>query len=158
MKIKLALATAVIVSAATTLSHAGCMRCGPIQNVTDATVPTVSGHALSNDDVKKAIMRAGTTLGWKMSADAPGKITGRLEVRKHTAVVEIPYSTKSYSIVYKSSTNLDGVMTQLTDVVNRLNGGTGTSPAGADNGNTPPPAYNNAGGGGRAYLFPRTQE
>ena len=107
MKIKLALATAVIVSAATTLSHAGCMRCGPIQNVTDATVPTVSGHALSNDDVKKAIMRAGTTLGWKMSADAPGKITGRLEVRKHTAVVEIPYSTKSYSIVYKSSTNLD---------------------------------------------------
>jgi len=107
VKIKLALATAVIVSAATTLSHAGCMRCGPIQNVTDATVPTVSGHALSNDDVKKAIMRAGTTLGWKMSADAPGKITGRLEVRKHTAVVEIPYSTKSYSIVYKSSTNLD---------------------------------------------------
>jgi peptidoglycan DL-endopeptidase CwlO len=48
----------------------------------------------------------------------------------------------------ESSTNLDGVMTQLTDVVNRLNGGTGTSPAGADSGNTPPPAYNNAGGGG----------
>jgi cell wall-associated NlpC family hydrolase len=48
----------------------------------------------------------------------------------------------------ESSTNLDGVMTQLTDVVNRLNGGAGTSPAGADGGNNPPPAYNTSGGGG----------
>jgi hypothetical protein len=52
-------------------------------------------------------MRAGTTLGWKMKADAPGKITAQLDVRKHSAVVEIPYSSKSYSIVYKSSVNLE---------------------------------------------------
>ena len=88
MRIKLALATAVILSAVAMPSQAGCMRCGPIQNVTDATVPS-SGKALSNDEVKKAIMRAGTTLGWKMSADAPGKITATLDVRKHSAVVEI---------------------------------------------------------------------
>ena len=107
MRIKLALAAAVVLSAATMVSHAGCMRCGPIQNVTDAPVPTVSGQTPSSDDVRKAIMRAGMTLGWKMSADAPGKVTGKLEVRKHTAVIEIPYSTKSYSILYKSSVNLE---------------------------------------------------
>ena len=28
-------------------------------------------------------------------------------MRKHTAVVEIPYSARSYSILYKSSANLD---------------------------------------------------
>ena len=107
MRIKIALATAVILSAATMSSHAGCMRCGPIQNVTDAAVPNVSGKALSSDEVRKAIMRAGTTLGWKMNADAPGKITGTLDVRKHSAVIEIPYSSRSYSINYKSSVNLD---------------------------------------------------
>ena len=106
MRIKLALATAVVLSAVAMPSQAGCMRCGPIQNVTDASVPS-SGKPLSNDEVRKAIMRAGTTLGWKMNADAPGKITATLDVRKHSAVVEIPYSSKSYSINYKTSVNLE---------------------------------------------------
>jgi hypothetical protein len=107
MRMKIALATAVTLSAVAMPSQAGCMRCGPIQNVTDATVSTASGKALGSDDVRKAILRAGTTLGWKMTADAPGKITGQLDVRKHSAVVEIPYSAKSYSINYKSSVNLE---------------------------------------------------
>ena len=107
MRMELALATAVILSATATASHAGCMRCGPIQNITDAPVPSASGKALSNDEVRKAILRAGTTLGWKMSADAPGRVMATLNVRKHTAVVEIPYSSKSYSINYKSSVNLE---------------------------------------------------
>lgn len=107
MKIKLALATAAILAAATMASQAACMRCAPIQNVSDAPVPSVSGKPLTNDEVRKAIMRAGATLGWQMKADAPGKVTGTLNVRKHTAVVEIPYSTRSYSINYKSSVNLN---------------------------------------------------
>lgn len=106
MRIKLALATAVILTAATMTSHGACMRCGPIQNVTDAPVPSASGKALSSDEVRKAILRAGMMLGWQMNAGAPGKITGTLNVRKHTAVVEIPYSSRSYSINYKSSVNL----------------------------------------------------
>lgn len=107
MRIKLALATAVILTAATMTAHGACGRCAPIQNVTDAPVPSVSGKALSSDEVRKAIMRAGATLGWKMNADAPGKVTGTLNLRTHTAVVEIPYSTSSYSINYKSSVNLN---------------------------------------------------
>lgn len=107
MKTKLALAAAVMLSAVAMTSHAACMRCGPIQNVTDASVPSPGGKSLSRDDVKKSIMRAGGTLGWKMDDSAPGKITGTLNVRTHTAVIEIPYSTKSYSINYKSSVNLE---------------------------------------------------
>lgn len=108
MRTKLALATAAILTAATMTSHGACMRCGPIQNVTDAPVPSASGRPLSSDEVRKAIMRAGTSLGWQMNADAPGRITGTLNVRsKHTAVVEIPYSSRSYSINYKSSVNLN---------------------------------------------------
>lgn len=107
MRIKLGLTTAVILTAATMTSHGACMRCAPIQNVTDAPVPSASGKALSSDEVRKAIMRAGTTLGWQMNANAPGKIMGTLNVRKHTAVVEIPYSSRNYSINYRSSVNLN---------------------------------------------------
>lgn len=107
MQIKLVLATAVILTAAAMTSQGACMRCAPIQNVVDAPVPNLSGKTLSGDEVRKAILRAGTTLGWQMKADAPGRITGTLNVRKHTAVVEIPYSSRSYSINYKSSVNLN---------------------------------------------------
>ena len=107
MKIALAFVSAVILSAATMASHAACMRCAPIQNVTNAPVTTGSGKPISAEEVRKSIVRAGVTLGWKMNAETPGKVTGTLDVRKHTAVVEIPYSAKSYSINYKSSVNLD---------------------------------------------------
>ena len=103
---KAALAIAALLAAASISSQAACMRCGPIQNVTDAPVPAASGKPLGAEDVKKAIIRAGGTLGWKMDEQAPGKIVGTLNVRTHTAVVEIPYSARSYSINYKSSVNL----------------------------------------------------
>jgi peptidoglycan DL-endopeptidase CwlO len=47
----------------------------------------------------------------------------------------------------ESSTNLEAVMTQLTGVVDRLNGGGATTPASAES-NNPPAAYNSPGGGG----------
>jgi cell wall-associated NlpC family hydrolase len=51
-----------------------------------------------------------------------------------------------------SSTNLEAVMTQLTGVVDKLNGGAPTTAASADGGtdgggNNPPAAYNSSGGG-----------
>ncbi|MGB3441231.1 MAG: C40 family peptidase [Actinophytocola sp.] len=47
----------------------------------------------------------------------------------------------------ESSTNLEAVMTQLTGVVDRLNGGGATTPSSAES-NSPPAAYNSGGGGG----------
>jgi hypothetical protein len=78
----------------------------PILNVSDAAATSASGKALSADQVRSAIVRAGSALGWQMKDEGPGKLTGRLQLRDHTAVVDIPYSASKYSIVYKSSTNL----------------------------------------------------
>lgn len=47
----------------------------------------------------------------------------------------------------ESSTNLEAVMTQLTGVVDRLNGGGATTPSSAES-SAPPAAYNSGGGGG----------
>ena len=77
----------------------------PIQNVNDATV--VSASPVQTSQVKSAIMIAGTSLGWQMAEVSPGLIQGTLNLRKHTAVVDIPYSAAKYSIVYRSSINLD---------------------------------------------------
>jgi hypothetical protein len=56
--------------------------------------------------VRGAIVRAGSALGWIMKDDGPGRITGTLMLRTHTAVVDIPYSANDYSILYKSSVDL----------------------------------------------------
>jgi hypothetical protein len=61
----------------------------------------------TKDDVKKAILRAGSSLGWKLVDNGPDAMIGTLLLRTHTAVVDIPYSATQYSITYKDSTNLN---------------------------------------------------
>jgi len=83
--------------------------CGsvPIMNVNDAAVASTSGKALSDEQVRGAIIRAGTSLGWQMKEEGPNLLRGTLVLRTHTAVVDIPFSTTSFSIKYRSSVNLD---------------------------------------------------
>lgn len=100
-KIHAALAAACLVA-----TIAGCARMGPIYNVNDAPVASASGKAMTAAQVRSAILTAGAALGWQMADAGPGRIVGTLNLRTHQAVVEIPYSAKSYSIVYKSSQNL----------------------------------------------------
>jgi len=84
---------------------AGCTS-QPIVNVTDAPVVTTGGKPLTSDQVRDAIVKAGSALGWAMTPDSPGLITGRLSLRDHVAVVDIRYTPKAFSIIYKDSTNL----------------------------------------------------
>lgn len=79
----------------------------PIMNVEGAPVMTASGKSLSQSEVRSAILRAGAGLGWQMKDEGPNTIVGTLNLRTHTAVVEIPYSTKAYSVRYRSSVDLD---------------------------------------------------
>jgi len=79
----------------------------PIYNVQDQPITTASGTAPSSPDVRTAILQAGAALGWQMRDVKPCLMEGELHLRTHSAVVDIPYNSKSYSIVYKSSTNLD---------------------------------------------------
>jgi hypothetical protein len=85
---------------------AGCTS-APIMNVDNAVVSSASGKPLTQDQVRGAIIRAGTALGWQMKDEGPNKLIGTLMLRTHTAVVEIPYSATSFSIRYRSSVNLD---------------------------------------------------
>lgn len=77
-----------------------------IVNVKDAPVKTLSGKELTLDQVTKAIVLAGMGLKWEMEVAEPGHIIGTLNLRSHKAVVDIPYTTKAYSIMFKDSRGL----------------------------------------------------
>jgi hypothetical protein len=80
----------------------------PLYNVKDSNMPPAAvGKELKLDDVTRAIVQAGTGLGWDMRVAKPGQIVGTLRLRSHTAVVDIPYTTSSYSIIYNSSQKLN---------------------------------------------------
>ena len=102
MRISIKLAGLLIATAAL----AGCNTM-PIHNVSDAPVVSASGRPLSHDQVRSAIVRGGAALGWQMRDEGPNKLVGTLTLRTHTAVVEIPYSSRAYSVRYRSSVNLD---------------------------------------------------
>lgn len=85
---------------------AGC-NTAPILNVNQTAATNASGKPLSREQVRGAIVRAGAALGWQMKDEGANTVVGTIQLRKHTAIVEIPYSASNYSIKYRSSENLD---------------------------------------------------
>ena len=85
---------------------AACATTQPVYDVTQAPIAANKPNP-TMDDISKAIVRAGTGLGWQMNPDRPGHLTGRLLLRTHVAVVDIDYTQSVYSIKYRESTNLD---------------------------------------------------
>ena len=77
----------------------------PIYNVTGTPIPPNPLATMEN--IEKAVMRAGLTLGWQIAPKSPGLAEGVLVLRTHRAVVDIAYDTKTFSITYKDSINLD---------------------------------------------------
>jgi hypothetical protein len=96
----------VLVACVVVAAVVGCRGGGQIYQVKDAPIQTATGKVPSIEDVQKAIITAGAGLGWQMTVAKPGEIIGTLNVRSHQAVVSIPYTVKSYSILYKDSSNL----------------------------------------------------
>ena len=86
------------------LFMAGC-RGANVYNVVEAPIPTT--QKVSNDKIFKAIKAAGRSLGWNVKKLKNGEAKASINVRgKHTAVVQITYNQKSYSINYLNSQNL----------------------------------------------------
>ena len=77
----------------------------PIYNVNSAPIPPNPAATLEN--IEKAVIRAGLQLGWQIVTQGLGKAEGVLVLRTHRAVVDITYDTRSFSITYKDSVNLD---------------------------------------------------
>ena len=76
-----------------------------IQNIENS--PITSTQQLSMADVERAIIEGARVRGWQPGVVAPGHIEAVLYIRSHVAKVDILFDTKSYSITYKDSTNLD---------------------------------------------------
>lgn len=58
-------------------------------------------------EVEAAIKRAGAGLGWHIKTVSPGHLEARLPIRTHLAVTDIRHDTQTFSINYKTSTNLN---------------------------------------------------
>ena len=79
-------------------------------SVKDSPIKTLSGQDLTLGQVTNAIVLAGMGLKWEMVVAEPGHIIGTLDLPSHQAVLDIPYTTKTYSITYKNSQNLLGMV------------------------------------------------
>src|SRR5437762_7756330 len=99
-------ASKVALALVITIAITACARNAPVYNLPEAPV-TASKPNASLDEVGKAIIRAGATLGWQMKQVKPGLILGTLNVREHMAAVDVQYTPQSYSIQYKDSSNLN---------------------------------------------------
>ena len=95
-----------LAAAAAALVLAACQTLVPVYTVNDAAISTSSGKHLNAGQVRSAIITAGTSLGWHVVDAGPGRLEGTLHLRTHTAVVDIPYSGAKYSILYRSSEDL----------------------------------------------------
>ncbi|MBL3600610.1 MAG: hypothetical protein JMN25_12215 [gamma proteobacterium endosymbiont of Lamellibrachia anaximandri] len=95
----------VLIVSMVTLFLAGCPHQAMVYNVEDASV-VANKDGVTMDDVRKAIIRAGATLGWNMNDKGPGLVEGTIHLRSHMAQVDIPYDAQTYSIKYKNSDNL----------------------------------------------------
>jgi hypothetical protein len=79
----------------------------PIHNVKGAPVETPGGKPPTLAEVEKAVVRAGTALGWKMQPVRPGVMVGTLNLRRHSAIVDVTFDTRTFNITYKDSVELD---------------------------------------------------
>ncbi|MDR1360187.1 MAG: hypothetical protein LBJ82_04315 [Deltaproteobacteria bacterium] len=84
--------------------NTGCKRTVPINDLSN---PSLSSYGnLSNNQVRDAIIRAGSKIGWLMQEEKKGLIVAKWDARDHSVTVEIPYSAKEYKIHYRSSVNM----------------------------------------------------
>ncbi len=98
--------TSLCVASLVLVAMIGCRAGGQVYEVKDAPVKTASGKDLTAEQVQKAIIDAGIKQTWIMTVVKPGEMQGEFNVQSHTIIVSIPYTSKNYSILYKSSSNL----------------------------------------------------
>lgn len=101
------LLSGILVACLAVVIVTGCRGAGQIYNVKEAPIATSAGKELTLDQVGKAIMDAGIGLKWIMVVTKPGQIVATQNARSHTAIVDISYDTKTYSMTYKDSVNLN---------------------------------------------------
>lgn len=99
----------VVLLVAMLLASAPVLAAKPIMNLEGKPVPVkVDGSAYSLNEVQTAITSACKLRKWTPVIETDSVVVCSIVVRgRHFAEVEIPFSTESYSILYRSSDNLD---------------------------------------------------
>jgi len=70
-------------------------------------VPWSKDREATSDEIGRAIVKACGARGWSCRIEKPGSIRAVLHVRRHMAESRIAYDTKTYSITYVDSRELD---------------------------------------------------
>src|SRR5690606_39271393 len=83
----------------------GCGRNAPIYDAQEVQLNAPTNATMAQ--IEQAIVAAGAGLGWEIKPGGPGKALGTLKLRSHVAIVDIAYNTKTFSILYKDSVNLN---------------------------------------------------
>jgi hypothetical protein len=90
----------------------------PVINIENALITTGSSKTPTLAQVKQSIVQAAAVQNWQISETADGKLNATLVVRgKHHMMIDIPYTTTHYSLVYKSSVNLNYDVQEGTPVI-----------------------------------------
>lgn len=74
----------------------------------DVPIVTTTKAVLSNDQIRKIIVKAAEASGWSVqNATATGPVVAKYTYKeKHVATVKIAYTQRSFSIAYENSVNL----------------------------------------------------
>ena len=83
----------------------GACRTAPIYNV-EAQPIAVSASTYTLEDVRKAIIRAGSRRGWTFQDSGEGMLVGTIALRKHRATIDVSYDKETFDITYRDSEEL----------------------------------------------------
>jgi len=80
----------------------------PIVSFVNVPVADATDTRLTSEGVKNVFLVAGELAGWKMEPLGEGVLEGSyVKSDKHTVVVTIRYDAEKYSVLYKSSKNMN---------------------------------------------------
>ena len=77
----------------------------PILNVEQRPIP-VSAQPLTLDQIEALIIAAGQQRNWLFTRQSAGHLIATQAMPRHSAVVDIRFDQKAYTITHKSSVNL----------------------------------------------------
>lgn len=88
-----------------------------VYNVANAS--TTAPESATLKQIQQAILVAGTKRNWVMRAVEPGYIVATHSRGSHSATVDIRFDTKTFSITYQDSANLDYTGATIHSTYNR---------------------------------------
>jgi hypothetical protein len=85
----------------------GCSSTKPIINLQNEPIYTQEiTEKLSSKDIERAIIQAGSNLGWDGKLIEPGLVEATFARGNYDAIVDISYTEQNFNITYKDSHNL----------------------------------------------------